>query len=238
MTTLELTAENRTITGRAVRALRRQNILPAVIYGHGFKAMPIQVDVIQFKKVYSKAGESTMVYVMLNGQKHPAIIQDLVMDPISDEFIHADFHKVRLDEKITATVPLVFTGVSVAIKDLKGILVKNIDKVEVIGLPQDLPHEITVDIGVLVNFQSHVLLKDLIKSDKITIKGNIDEIVALVQQPISEDELKKQLEVSTGSAEEVELIKKEKPIEEGEEDVATETPTGAETKVKVETKAK
>jgi large subunit ribosomal protein L25 len=218
-----LQAEPREIMGRKVRSLRRQGLVPAVIYGHGFNSLPIQVTLEEFERVYTEAGETTIVYLNLEGEEYPTIIQDVVRDPISDELLHADFYKVRLDEKIKARIPLNFVGESPAVKNLGGILVKNISEIEVEGFPQDLPHQIEVDISSLKELKSQILIKDLPVSKKLKVEADPAAIVVLVQEPISEEELKAQLETPTvPSAEEVEVIKKEKAKEEisGSEEIA------------------
>ena len=189
--------------------------MPAVIYGHGFESLPIQVPVKDFEKVYAEAGESSVVYLNLEEKDYPTIIQDVARDPVSDKFLHIDFYKVRLDEKIKAKIPLNFVGESPAVRDLGGILVKNISEIEVEGFPQDLPHQIDVDISGLADLKSHILVGGLSISNKLEVRTESEAIVALVQEPISEEELKAQLEVPvTPAPEEVEVIKKEKAEEE------------------------
>jgi len=214
-----LQAEPRSIIGRQVKSLRRHGLVPAVVYGHDFKPLSIQVPLKDFERVYAEAGESTVVYLSVNGQDHPTIIHDVVRDALSDNYLHADFYKVRLDEKISAKIQLNFIGESPAVKGLGGILVKNMSEIEVEGFPQDLPHQIDVDISGLAELKSHIEIKDLPISSKLEVKAEKEAIVALIQEPISEEELKAQLEAPAASTlEDVEVIKKEKPEEEpGEE---------------------
>lgn len=221
MQKVTLQAETRSIIGRQVKSLRRQGFVPAVVYGHEFKPLSIQVPLKDFERVYAEAGESTVVYLNVNGQDHPTIIHDIVRDALSDKFLHADFYKVRLDEKISAKIQLNFIGESPAVKGLGGILVKNISEIEVEGFPQDLPHQIDVDISGMAELRSHIQIKDLPISTKLEVKAEPEAIIALIQEPISEEELKAQLETPAAAApEDVEVIKKEKP----EEEVAEETP--------------
>jgi len=223
MERMTIQAQPRHITGRKVKSLRRRGLVPAVIYGHGFNSLPIQVPLKEFERVYTEAGETTIVYLNIEGKEYPTIIQDVAKDPISDELLHADFYKVRLDEKIKARIPLNFVGESPAVKNLGGILVKNISEIEVEGFPQDLPHQIDVDISSLKELKSQILIKDLPVSKKLKVEADPAAIVVLVQEPISEEELKAQLETPTvPSAEEVEVIKKEKEKEEvsGSEEIA------------------
>lgn len=214
MQKITLKAEKREISGRRVKSLRREGFVPAVIYGHGFESLSIQVPLKDFEKAYAEAGESSVIYLDLDNKNYPTIIQDVDRDPVSDKFLHADFYKVRLDEKIKAKIPLNFMGESLAVKELGGILVKNISEIEVEGFPQDLPHQIDVDISSLVELRSHLLVKDLVFSGKLEVKADPEAIVILVQEPISEEELKAQLETPTAAPEEVEVLKKEKAEEE------------------------
>lgn len=221
MEKVQLTAETRNIIGRKVKTLRKGGFVPAVVYGHGFDSLPIQISKKDFEKIYAKAGESTLVYLNVGKDQYPTIIHDVARDPISEEFQHADFYKVRLDEKIKAKIPLAFLGESAAVKGLGGILVKNISELEIEGLPQDLPHEISVDISLLKELRSHILVRDLKIAGNLVVHAKPEDIIALVQEPISEEELKAQLETPAAVApEEVEVIKKEKP----EEESAEETP--------------
>ena len=110
MIKVEIKAEKRGVVGKSLYSLREKGVLPAVIYGHGFETLSIQVDSREFEKIYRQAGESSLVYVNLDGQAFPAIIHEAVRDAITDKFIHADFYKVNLKEKISAEVQLVFIG--------------------------------------------------------------------------------------------------------------------------------
>jgi len=223
MQKVELKAEKRTVVGKSMASITSQGFLPAVIYGHDFNSTPVQVNLKDFEKAYLEAGESSLVYVNLDSKDLPVIIHDVARNPISDKFIHADFYKVNLDEKITADVQLIFVGESLAVKDLAGILVKNINEVKVEALPQDLPHEIQVDISSLETFADQILIKDIKLPKGVELKEKPEEIVVLVQEPISQEELDKQLAVSETTTEEVEVIKKEKEaeVEEGVESVPT-----------------
>ena len=137
---IELEAQMRTILGGKVRSLRASGYIPAVLYGKGQEALNLQVPVKNFTKVLKEAGESTLVYVNVDGKSYPTIIHDVAKDPVKDHLIHADFYKVSLTEKIKTKVPVVFVGEASAVKDLSGIFVRNVNELEVEALPQNLPH--------------------------------------------------------------------------------------------------
>ena len=134
--------------------------------------------------------------------------------------MHADFYKVRLDERIKTNVPVVFVGEAPAVKDLGGIFIRNINELEVEAFPQDLPHELTIDISALKNFGDKITIKDLKQGlgalAELTTEDD-DAIVAAVQEPMSEEELKASLETPTAGVEDVEVIKR--PVVEVEESV-------------------
>lgn len=222
---IELNAEKREVLGSAVRRLRKSGFVPAVLYGKGQESLPLQVLMKDFSKIYQSAGESTLVYINVGDKTYPTIIHDISRDALNDEFLHADFYKVRLDEKIKAMIPVVFENEAPAVKDLSGIFVRNVNELEVEGLPQNLPHEIKIDISGLKNFGDQILLKNVKLGEGLKLIGSEEEIIATVQEPISEEELQKSLEQTTASVEDVEVIKKEKEEEPAEEE---EAPKGAE----------
>jgi len=220
---IELTAQMRAVTGHKVKHLRSEGVLPAVLYGKGQDTLNLQLPAKDFEHVFKQAGESTLVFLTVDGQAYPTIINDVARHPISGQPVHADFYKVRLDEAITAKVPVVFIGISPAVKDLAGIFIRNVNELEVQALPADLPHEIEVDISKLVNFGDQIVLKD-IKVANAKLVGGEDEIIATVQAPKSEEELAAELAAPTTD---ISAVKEgiEKPVE--EEVVEEETPAPA-----------
>ncbi|HXK35667.1 MAG TPA: 50S ribosomal protein L25 [Candidatus Paceibacterota bacterium] len=230
---ITLTAEARAVVGKSLEQMRNQGVLPGVVYGHDFNTQSISVPLGDFQKAYQVAGESSLVYLDLAGEALPVLIHDVARDPVSDRFLHADFYKVNLKEKVEAEVPLVFTGEAPAVKELAGILVKNLNNIKVEALPQNLPHELIVDISKLASFTDHILLKDIVLPEGVELKeANPEEIVALVQEPISQEELDKELAAeATTTPEEVEVIKRPgAEVEEGVEPAPVAEPSPEEKK--------
>jgi large subunit ribosomal protein L25 len=223
---VELAAEKREVTGHKVKHLRATGVMPAVLYGKGQEAISVQVPVKEFDRVLKVAGESTLVYLNVGSQSYPTIINDVARHPLTGLPVHADFYKVRLDEKIKAGVPVVFVGEAPAVKD-GNIFVRNVNELEVEALPTDLPHEITIDISGLTTVGAQILLKD-VKVPNAVVVGNEEEIIASIIAAKTEEELAAELAAPTTDVSAVEEIKPERPAEEageeGESAPAAEAP--------------
>jgi len=208
--TLSLNAKARTIMGGKVNALRQEGQIPAVIYGHGLKNQNITVSAIEFNKIFKEAGESSLVDLKIDDKKSlQVLIHDLQYDPIKNTIKHIDFYQVNVTEKITAEVKLKFIGESAAVKGQGGVLVTPLTKVKIECLPKDLMHELEVDISVLKTFDDAVRVKDLIIPAGIKILAALDQTVALVEAPRSEEEIKKLEEKPEEKVGEVKTVKEE-----------------------------
>ncbi len=222
MSDLKLIAQKRTVLGKNVKKLRKEGVLPAVLYGINTKTQPIQLDYKMFEKIYDQAGESSLVELEIEGQKPvKVIIQSVQRDALSDQFEHTDLYQVDLTKKITTEIELEFVGQPPAVKELGGVLVKSLDKIEVECLPQDLVHEIKVDVSNLKTFDDIIFVRDLKLPETITVKEKGEEPIASVTAPRTEEELKELDEAVEEKVDDVEVVKgKEK--EESDEDEAEE----------------
>jgi len=214
--TLELKVEARKDSGRKLKTLREKGFIPAVVYGPGHKPASIQVSYNDFNKILEEAGESTLIKLKLGDQIKNVLIHDVGKDPISDKFIHVDFYQVRMDKIIKTHVGLVFEGEAPAVKNLDGVLIKNITELEIEALPKDLPHEIKVDISILDSFDKHIRIKDLVLPQGVKVLEEPEELVVSVIPPRTEEELKALEEKPAEVVVEPEEAG-EKPEEEGEE---------------------
>lgn len=212
---INLSAKIRKDLGKKTKSIKNAGQIPAVVYGRGLKNILIQVSEKEFKKVFKDAGESSLIELSIEGEKgkKPVLIHEIQKNPVSDKIIHIDFFQPSLTEKVEVAIQLVFEGVAAAEKDLGGTLVKNILEIEVSALPQNLPHEIRVDISVLKTFEDHILIKDLRISKDVEILKKPDEIVAAVLPPQKvEEELAIPIEEKVDEVEKVEKPKKEEDV--------------------------
>lgn len=201
MEKIKIKAQKRDILGKKVAGLRREGLIPVVLYGKGKDNMSLTVNKKEFDRAYRLSGGSTIVQIEIPDEKTKnVLIKEVDKNPVNDNIIHADLYQIKMSEKITAQVPLNFVGDSVAVIDLSGSLITNKSEVEVECLPADLPHEIEVDISVLEDFESVIHLKDIKVPEGVEIKDDLEETVANVEPPRSEEE----------------MAELEEPVEEGE----------------------
>ncbi|PIQ66408.1 MAG: 50S ribosomal protein L25 [Candidatus Zambryskibacteria bacterium CG11_big_fil_rev_8_21_14_0_20_42_18] len=211
---LTLKAETRDIHTKP-EIVRKGGKIPAVFYGKKEASTPISIGKVEFLKVWREAGESSVVTLETPEGVKESLIQDVDLDPITGNPRHADFYVFEKGHKVEVELPLEFIGVSPAVKDLGGILVKVIHELEVIAMPKDLPHNIEVDIGSLSNFEDQILAKDIVLPQGVELKENPEEVVALVSAPREE----KEEEVAPVDLSQIEVEKKGKE----EETETTET---------------
>ena len=187
MAMFTLTAEERDTKGRGAK-LRARGFLPAVYYGPKEKTRAISLRAADFLKAWKEAGESSVVSLMTPQGAKDALIYDVQFDPLSGVPIHADFYIPEAGKRVRVAVPLEFTGIAPAVKDLGGMLVKVLHEVEVESLPKDLPHAILVDISSLATLESQIAIKDIAVPAGVSIEADPDEIVAAVSVAKEESE--------------------------------------------------
>ncbi|KKS33188.1 MAG: 50S ribosomal protein L25 [Candidatus Amesbacteria bacterium GW2011_GWA2_42_12] len=191
MTKHTLQAKLRKIIGRKVKTLRAAGIAPANIFGSDTKSVSIQVSAPEFSKLYKQVGESTLVYLQIEGEKEPrpVMVHEVRKNPVSGQVQHVDFHQVNLKEKVVASVPLVIVGESLAQKDGLGILVQPTSELEIEALPTEMPQNIEVDVSKLSAVNESVTAKDIKLSSGLTLKSDPEAIVAKIE-PLAAEEPK------------------------------------------------
>jgi len=157
---MELTVEKRDIATKP-HTLRKKGLLPAVVYGRSQESTPITVNVKDFQKLFRQAGESTVITLVgLDGSKD-ALIHEVSVHAVSGAPLHADFYAIQKGQKVTVAIPFEFVGVSPAVKDKGGVLLKTMHEIEIECEPKDLPQEIVVDISTLLDIDDKILVGDL-----------------------------------------------------------------------------
>jgi len=190
MEKIMLKADKRAETGKGgARSLRRQDILPAVMYGVG-KTIPIKLNRKEIQKlIYSGGGEHALITLELNegGSKiseHPVLIKDYQREPVSEELLHVDFIEVSLKEKIKVTIPVVIIKEPAGIK-MGGIMQHRVREIEVECLPTQIPDKIEIDAG-LVEIGHSLHVSDIPAVEGIKIVTDPSEVILSVTAPKEE----------------------------------------------------
>lgn len=184
-----LLAKRRTIIGKKVKQLRAQRILPAHIYGNT-EPINIEFDEKTFLHVFKKAGETSLLYVQIEGEKNarPVLVVDHMVDPMSGVITHVDLRQVNLSVKVKANVPVEVVGESEAVK-AGGVLISLYNEIEVEALPTDLPEKFVLDATKLLKIGDELKASDLeYDKTKVEVLLNSEEILVVVNEPVVEVE--------------------------------------------------
>lgn len=199
-------------THTKLKAVRKAGKMPAVFYGKKEASTPISIPKIDFLKVWQEAGEFSVVTLETPEGSKESLIQDVDLDPVTGVPRHADFYVFEKGHKVEVKLPIEFVGVSLAVKDLGGMLVKVLHELKIEAMPKDLPHGINIDINSLANFGDQILAKDIVLPTGVELKENPEEVIVLVSAPREEKEAEV---VAPVDLSEIEVMKKGK--DEGEE---------------------
>ncbi|MCC6454399.1 MAG: 50S ribosomal protein L25 [Caldilineaceae bacterium] len=149
MSVLKLDAQPRSLTGRKVRQLRTQGLVPVVVYGNNQPAVNLQVSARNLETTLRHGGFSQLVQVdVQGGGSHNVLVREIQRHPVSHAFVHVDLYAVSMTEKQRTTVQVVSVGKPTAF--LTGFtILQEKDAVEVEALPADIPASIEVDVTAL-----------------------------------------------------------------------------------------
>ncbi|HOV88926.1 MAG TPA: 50S ribosomal protein L25 [Candidatus Paceibacterota bacterium] len=169
----------------------KEGYIPAVLYGKGIENIHVAVNQKEFADVLKEAGESTVIDLVIEGAKkketHPVLIYEIQRHYLSHQPIHVDFYQIQKGQKIKTHIPVELVGEAPAIKNLGGVLVKNMDEIEVEALPQDLPHSFVVDISKLEAIDSKICIKDLNLPATIKVSASPETAIVSVIPPREEE---------------------------------------------------
>jgi large subunit ribosomal protein L25 len=207
MKRLELEASKRDITGKKVRFLRRQGIVPANIYGHGIDSTPINIDARSLKHLLAHAGKTDLISLKVDDSKNPVkvLMRKVQRNPLTDEPLHVDFYQVRMTEKIKADVPLVFIGEAPVLRNVKNSSILHlIDSLHIEALPDDLPHSFEVDVSNIEELDQTIHVKDIPLGHGITLLSDPEQMAVKAIEARKEEVI--EVPVEAVAAEGVEVV--------------------------------
>ena len=170
---ISLNLDERSVHGKKVARLRRDNLVPGVVYGQGFE--PISVQAVQqvIDKVYRAAGKHHPVHITIGSKKKIAMIKDVDVDPLKNVVRHVAFHAVKQNEKIEAEVPVRLMGEGESVAEKAGLIIlQTLEKLEVKAFPMDLPDALEVSIVELAEPGDRVTVADIKLPENVEIVDN------------------------------------------------------------------
>lgn len=184
-----LKADKRKVLGSKVKQLRRTGIVPANLFGKGIDSQAIQINTVEFNRLYKEAGETSLIWVKVEGEEkeRPTLVTSVHFNPITGDKLHVDFHQVNLKEKVTANVPVEIIGVSELVTANLAVLSQSLNEIEIEALPTDIPENITFDISSLKVIGDHLQVSDAKVGAEVEIKTDPEQVVIALQEPMKEE---------------------------------------------------
>lgn len=210
---ISLVLINRTATGKQVAAIRRDGLVPAIVYGSEFEPKNVQFTQQDAQRVVKKAGRHTPIELELDGKKNTALIKSIEYAPAKRDITHISFQAVRADEVVTTEVPLVFIGEDESPAKKAGLIIlPALEKIGVKAKTADLPDKIELDASQLAEHGDKLIMADAKVPKNVEIVDFDPEIVvATVYEPAA-------LEAKNAAADEAADAERES----GEEETAAE----------------
>lgn len=185
----KLAAERREVTGKKVSYIRAAGRLPAVVFGRGLESHSVSVDTHEFESLRRHAGANTLIDLSIDGEKAaPVLVHGVQTHRVTRRPLHVDLYVVRMTEELTVDVPLVSEGISEAVENAGGTLMRSLESVRVRALPDHLPQSIHYSIDSLNTFDDAIHVRDLEIPSDATLLTDLDEVVAKVLPPRVEEE--------------------------------------------------
>jgi large subunit ribosomal protein L25 len=210
MDQIELVVQHRSITGKKVKHLRAQGLMPLIVYGRKAEPVNLQASEFEVKRAIGRAG-GQLIELHLEDEGTPRMVlaRDIQRDSISGALLHADLYEVDMSETVQVEVPLAMIGEPALVVTGQAVLVPILNSVEIECLPSDIVQSFQVDVSSMVNMEDAVYVRDLIVPDSIEMLTSDDEMIVRLQYVVEEEEEEEEEEFELApSVEDVEVIQR------------------------------
>ncbi len=214
MAQIEMNAEPRTVVGKQVRSLRKDGLLPVVLYGPGVESRALQVGMVEAETIVRDAGTSHLIALKIAGdeQSVPVLVRGLQRNALRRELTHIDLYQVQMTKVIHVEVPIVLIGESPVIARGDGVLLQGMQTVEIECLPGDLIDAIEINLGQLTQIDQQVTIANLQVPETVRILSDADSMVLRVSA-VEEGKVEEEMGAAVA---EPELIRRRREEEGGE----------------------
>ncbi len=172
----------------SAKKMRREKLVPGIVYSKGEETKHVQVDQIDFVKVFRIVGTSSLMELEVDGEVIPVIVKSVQRNPVKGEVIHIDFQKLDMKQKIKITVPVYLLHRD-AIKLQPSVLMQMLDTIEIECLPGDIPESVGIDVSGM-DFETPLYVKDLeiMGEDSVEVLTDPESIICTLNEPTMEEE--------------------------------------------------
>lgn len=207
----------------ANRRLRKEGLIPGIVYGMGKESIAIAVDPRRITEILGMASGGNTIFKiqMSEGEqvfKLDMMLRDIQVDPVSDALLHVDFMRLDMTTKLEVAIPMELIGSAKGVKEQGGRLDFIHRELNIECFPADIPDSITYDVTDM-EIGDSVRVKDLVFDEKLTILEKETMVVLVLNAPkmIVEDEPEEELAEGEEADAEGEGEKTDAPAAEGEE---------------------
>jgi large subunit ribosomal protein L25 len=179
--TISLSVQERSVLGKAVKQLRSQGMVPAVIHDHGKDSKIVMAPFNEINKIYQKAGKHHPLSITLGKETYMALIKDVDFDPKRGELRHVVFNAVKQDEKVETEVPVHLVG-EIPAEKTGLMIIRYLDHADIEALPKDLIDSLEVDATGLVEIGDKVFVSDIKPPAGVTILTEPEHPIAGVEE--------------------------------------------------------
>lgn len=216
--TYAIEVQVRTVFGKKCGALRRQGLVPGVIYGPKIEPIHFQAPYRPLQVVLLRAGGTHLIDLSVDGTNYPVLAREVQRDVTRGDILHVDFLAVDMAATIRTEIPVHFINESPAVLSRLGIQVNGASTIEIESLPGDLPERIDVDLSGLVNINDAIFVRDLNVGEKIEIISDPDEMIVRIAAMAVEEEAET-VEGEEESSAEPEVIRRKREEEDEDDEV-------------------
>lgn len=204
MSEYKLTLKEREITGKKVKSLRADGLIPSVVYG-GKEQLLLASEYVPTEKVLLEAGYHSPIDLMVDGKKHLAIVKDVHIDPVSRRIVNVEFQAISAREAVVATTPIVIVGFdeSEASKTYHFALNQSIDEIDVKAKPADLPKELEINASSMESIDDKLKLSNIKLPENVEFAEkelDMEQVIASLYDPAAEAEKREAEEAAEAAA--------------------------------------
>ncbi len=183
-----LNSKHRDVIGKQVKQLRREGLLPAVVYGYGVEATPIVLNLREMTRILKTTGMSTLFTLKVDDEQHNVLVREIQKGILSREITHIDFQAIAMNVVVRTQVQLVVLSDNVpAVNNFDAMLNIGVDSVEIECLPKNLPDQIEVDASSLENIGDSITVADLVLPEGVIVLDDPETMIVFASSQQTEE---------------------------------------------------